>query len=87
MDTQAPANVLDAIQRSALSVDGAWFIEKVLVRKVGPQLFVDLHLEVDPNATVQRGHQIAHAVKDAIMRDSPKIADVLVHVEPGKPRR
>lgn len=86
MDTQPREDALAAIRRSAARVEGAWFVEKVLVRKMGPQLFVDLHLEVDPEATVRRGHQIAHQVKDAIMADTPAVADVLVHVEPGTGR-
>jgi cation diffusion facilitator family transporter len=86
MDPQAPDAVLESVVRSAGRVEGAWHVEKVLVRKMGPRLFVDLHLEVDPCATVQRGHQIAHSVKDAVMADLPAVADVLIHVEPGRPQ-
>jgi divalent metal cation (Fe/Co/Zn/Cd) transporter len=34
---------------------------------------------------VREGHQIAHAVKRAIQENDPRIADVLVHIEPAKP--
>jgi len=84
MDARPPEDVVSSIARTAEGVEGAWRVEKVLVRKMGPQLFVDLHLEVDPLATVQRGHEIAHRVKDAVMAQSRAIADVLVHIEPGR---
>jgi divalent metal cation (Fe/Co/Zn/Cd) transporter len=60
-------------------VDG---VEKCIVRKVGYQYFVDMHVEVDPQMTVLRSHQIAHAVKDKIRDAKPAVSDVLIHIEP-----
>lgn len=57
-------------------------VDKVLVRKMGFQLMVDLHLEVDPEESVRVGHEIAHKVKDILRYEIPAIADVLIHVEP-----
>jgi divalent metal cation (Fe/Co/Zn/Cd) transporter len=51
---------------------------------MGYQLFVDMHIEVDPQLTVERAHQIAHTVKDVVRRKLPLVHDVLVHIEPGK---
>ena len=82
MDTKPKTALVDSIEALALSIDGARLVEKVLVRKMGPKLYVDLHLEVDPDLTVQRAHTIAHGVKDAIMSTRPEVADVLIHVEP-----
>ena len=58
-------------------------MEKCLVRKMGYLFFVDMHVEVDPQMTVQRAHQIAHEVKDTIRRELPAVHDVLVHIEPA----
>lgn len=82
MDTTPHASLSDGFRATALKVDGAEAIEKVLVRKMGPRLYVDLHLEVNPSLTVLEAHAIAHAVKDRIMEDWRQVADVLVHVEP-----
>jgi divalent metal cation (Fe/Co/Zn/Cd) transporter len=59
-------------------------VEKCLVRKVGYYYFVDMHVEVDPNMTVQRSHEIAHGVKDKIRGQIPSVRDVLVHIEPAR---
>jgi len=52
---------------------------------------VDLHLEVDPEMTVWRSHEIAHEVRMKIVESLDWVADVLVHVEPaprgGRPSR
>lgn len=82
MDTTPRTNLADAIRETALEIDGARFVEKLLVRKMGPRLLIDLHLEVDPDSTVRRAHEIAHNVKDLIISKWPQVADVLVHVEP-----
>jgi divalent metal cation (Fe/Co/Zn/Cd) transporter len=41
-----------------------------------------MHVEVDPQMTVLRSHEIAHAVKDKIRATMPAVNDVLVHIEP-----
>jgi divalent metal cation (Fe/Co/Zn/Cd) transporter len=41
-----------------------------------------MHVEVDPQMTVLRSHEIAHAVKDKIREEMPTVNDVLVHIEP-----
>ncbi len=84
MDASPEAPLIESIHAAALKVEGALFVEKVLVRKMGPQLYVDLHLEVDPELPVREAHRIAHQVKDGIMANRAEIADVLVHVEPAK---
>ena len=84
MDTTPELPLLTGIRESALRVAGAHDVEKLLVRKTGHRLYVDLHLEVDPHMTVEKGHAIAHEVKDAIRRDRPQVADVMVHVEPDR---
>ncbi len=86
MDTTPDTSLIDSIQTDALEIEGAKFVEKVLVRKMGPHLYVDLHLEVDSTLTVREAHKIAHAVKDMIIRRWPRVADVLVHVEPHSPQ-
>lgn len=84
MDATPESAMLDRIRQSAKRVDGAHDVEKLLVRKTGHRVYVDLHLEVDPQMTVERAHGIAHDVKDAIMRDHTTVADVMVHVEPAR---
>ncbi len=41
-----------------------------------------MHLEVDPQMTVLRSHEIAHAVKDKVRAAMPNVCDVLIHIEP-----
>ena len=58
-------------------------VEKCYARKTGFKYHVDLHLEVDPEMTVRRSHELAHEVQEHIRERLDWVADVLVHVEPA----
>jgi cation diffusion facilitator family transporter len=82
MDTAPDREIKNEIQRLAETIPGVAHVEKCFVRKMGYQLYVDMHVEVDAQMTVLRSHEIAHAVKDKIRDAMPAVSDVLVHIEP-----
>jgi cation diffusion facilitator family transporter len=82
MDKAVPSEITNDIRRIALQVEGVSGIEKCFVRKMGFELFVDIHIEVDGNKSVAEGHRIAHEVKNLIMQERKNVYDVLTHVEP-----
>ena len=82
MDAAPSPEIIDQIRRIAGTTPGVDHVEKCIVRKVGYQYFVDMHVEVDPQMTVLDSHKIAHDVKDKIRDALPAVSDVMVHVEP-----
>jgi len=82
MDRAPDRELVRKIAAVAETVPGVANVEKCHVRKMGWQLFADMHVEVDPQMTVLRSHEIAHAVKDKIREAMPNVSDVLVHIEP-----
>lgn len=85
MDTAAPSDLELEVRRVAQTVAGVVNLDKCRVRKSGLSYLVDIHVRVDPELTVAAGHEIAHAVKDALLLSSLRIGDVLVHIEPAAP--
>jgi len=83
MDTAPRGEIVDRVRKAAAAVPGVVRIDKSLVRKMGLSFYVDLHVEVDGKISVREGHHIAHEVKRAIQKSDPRIADVLVHIEPA----
>jgi cation diffusion facilitator family transporter len=83
-DALPGTRITQEIQPIANTVPGVIDIEKCFVRKMGFDYYVDLHVVVDGNLPVRRGHEIAHQVKDAIQSAYPRVADVLVHIEPNE---
>lgn len=86
MDAAPDPGVVQEIRDIAMTITGVEEVEKCLVRKMGYHFFVDMHVEVAPEMTVQRAHDIAHEVKNAVRRQIPMVYDVLVHVEPAGQR-
>jgi cation diffusion facilitator family transporter len=85
MDTAPPKELETTVRAITAGVRGVVEVEKCRVRKMGIAYYVDLHIGVAAEMTVREGHQISHAVKDAIRTVRPEIADVLVHIEPVEP--
>ena len=84
MDRSPNRELIDRIRTIAAATPGVEAVEKCFVRKMGYQYLVDMHVEVDPDMTVLRSHEIAHEVKDKVRAELPRVLDVLVHVEPRR---
>ena len=82
MDTAPGHEIVEQVRRVAANIPGVEGVEKCFVRKVGYYYYVDLHVEVDPQMTVERSHTIAHDVKDKVRAEILSVRDVLVHIEP-----
>lgn len=82
MDEQVYPDLIKEIRKVTMTVPGVHGTEKCFVRKSGFSHYVDLHINVDGNCSVQKGHDIAHEVQDTIIRTMPQVAQVLIHVEP-----
>lgn len=83
MDEAVPQNFENEVRALALAVPGVRALDKVRMRKSGLSHLVDIQVRVDGDLTVRAGHDIAHAVKDALVASrSHAISDVTVHIEP-----
>jgi cation diffusion facilitator family transporter len=84
MDRAPDREIIEQIRAVAKAVPGVAAVEKTHVRKMGYQFFVDMHVEVDPQMTVESSHRIGHEVKDKVRAAIPSVRDVLIHIEPVK---
>jgi cation diffusion facilitator family transporter len=82
MDAMPNEQRIQHIRHVALSVPGVLGVEKIYARKAGLQYYVELHLEVDPQMTVQDSHDLATRTRFLIREQLDWIADVVVHIEP-----
>lgn len=85
MDEAVSREFENEVRAIALGVSGVQALDKCRVRKSGLSHIVDIQVRVDGGLTVREGHDIAHAVKDALIASVPHaITDVSVHIEPMK---
>jgi len=83
LDRGATPAVKARIESIALGITDVESVHKIRTRNMGPGIYLDLHVLVDGNLTVRRGHDIATDVKRALLDDGPEILDAVVHLEPA----
>lgn len=84
MDEHQYDDLIDEIRIKSLEVEGVLGTEKCFIRKSGMQFHVDLHAIVDGNISVEKGHWIAHNLKDYLRNEIPNLGHVLIHIEPDE---
>ncbi|MHC4884121.1 MAG: cation diffusion facilitator family transporter [Planctomycetota bacterium] len=82
IDAGAPLTMCDELQQTALGVKGVETAHALRTRYLGATLAVDLHITVDPQLSVCRGHAISQRVEEALREDFETVTDVIVHIEP-----
>ncbi len=83
MDAVSPA-LRDEILEAA-RVPGVLEVRRVRLRLVGADLFADLTLSADRDASLEEAHDIATRVEESVRGIHPQ-ADVVVHIDPAGPR-
>jgi len=69
------------IEKIILSTGGVLGCHDLRTRKMGDMILVDVHIEVDANATVQVGHDIALAAANQVKAQLP-VLNVMTHIDP-----
>ncbi|MGE0591952.1 MAG: cation diffusion facilitator family transporter [Vicinamibacterales bacterium] len=77
-----PEEALRALVASVPDVIGC---EKIRTRGSADYVFLDLHLWLDGQMSLQQAHATSHVVKDRLMAAYPQLADVVIHIEPPPP--
>jgi cation diffusion facilitator family transporter len=57
-------------------------IHRVRSRRLGGAIFVDMHMLVDPDATVEQAHDVSEAYREHLKELNEDLLDVLIHIEP-----
>jgi len=82
LDVAPPKHFEDQVRAAALDVPGVRGVEKCRIRKSGTQYFVEIHVQVDGQATVRQGHDIGGRVRSTLKSADLRIADAFIHIEP-----
>ena len=70
------------VENVVLEVPGVRSCHKVRTRGWEGNIFIDLHIQVDPELSTLRSHEITHAVEDRIKSGIDGVRDVVIHPEP-----
>ncbi len=82
IDTGVDESTLKKISGIISSVSGVVAIHQLRTRSHGDHVFVDVHIQVQPNISVSEGHYISEQVHLMLMNQLDCVADVTVHIDP-----
>jgi len=82
LDT-APKGLAEKVEKVAASVNGVVNAHAIRIRPSGAHTFIDMHITMDGNCTLNEAHAATELIENAIHAIiSP--ADITVHVEPAR---
>ena len=82
MDRAVDEEEVQAIRKTLLATPGVAGVHDIRTRKMGDMVVVDAHLEVDATLTVEAGHNIAVAARQAVMQRH-RVLNLMTHVDPA----
>ncbi len=82
IDTSIVSN--EIIEKIAKSVPGVIETHKIRTRGKRSQIYVDLHITVDPSFSIEEAHQISDNVESKLKESIPGVTEVLIHIEPNE---
>jgi cation diffusion facilitator family transporter len=83
VDEALPGDEMDRIEAAiagARTPEVAGY-HKLRARRAGSRRYIDLHVQYRSGTSLERAHELAHAMRDSIEADIPH-AEVLIHAEP-----
>jgi cation diffusion facilitator family transporter len=82
LDT-APRGLAEKIEKVAANIPGVVDAHAIRIRPSGAHMFIDMHVTMDGNVSLNTAHTTTEAIEDAILKEISH-ADVTVHVEPAE---
>jgi cation diffusion facilitator family transporter len=79
------SKTLEQIQTIINSQQGVHQWHQLRTRSVGREVFLDVHILVDPALNITEAHKIADLLETSLMEQLSRPANVMVHVEPDLP--
>lgn len=74
--------MLEELSAGIHEIPGVRSLHQLRARRMGPNVLVDVHVEVDGATTVSDGHQVAERVRRFVEQRKSDVTEVLVHIDP-----
>jgi cation diffusion facilitator family transporter len=71
-----------AIEFVVNSIEGAKGCHNIRTRGSMNSIYLDLHILVDKNMSIEDSHRIADIIEEKIKQEFPSVVDIVVHIEP-----
>ncbi len=81
VDTAQSASYVEEVESRIQEVDGVRDVHSIRTRRMGPDVLVDVHLQVEPYVSASEGHHIGDWVSRYLLASFEEINDVIVHID------
>lgn len=71
----------EKVRSVSSQIDGIRGLHNIVVHDADNGLHVEMHLETDPNASLETAHEIASRLESAIRSNINEVAEVVTHIE------
>ncbi|MCF7981856.1 MAG: cation diffusion facilitator family transporter [Pseudomonadales bacterium] len=81
VDTGLSKEETDAIKKVIVSMEGVRSAHNLRTRQMGSDIFLDVHIRVNPRVSVSEGHQIGEWVTKRLLEQFQSIKDLTYHID------
>lgn len=87
LDANMDPEIIKKIKSITLSVEGVEDLHDIKVRRSGPFVFAELHIETRKGLPVKKAYKIIEMVKKAVKADIKNLDTLTVQMEPSKKKK
>ncbi len=87
IDTSLSDELLNGAKQEIQAVPGVRNCHDLTGRYYGSMIFMEVHIEVDPELTVLESHSIANMARERVRSRFAEVSNLLVHIDPFDPER
>ena len=87
IDTSPSEELLSEAKEEIRSVPGVKNCHDLAGRYYGNMIFMEVHIEVDPDLTVLESHSIANKARERVRSRFEEVSNLLVHIDPFESKK
>ncbi|MDH5737286.1 MAG: cation diffusion facilitator family transporter, partial [Gammaproteobacteria bacterium] len=81
VDTALSQADVDELKKTVMAAEGVRGVHNIRTRKMGNDVLLDVHLQVNPAVSVSEGHHIGEWVTRDLLLRFDFLADIIVHID------
>ncbi len=81
VDTAQSQSYVRELRKQIQEIEGIRGVHSIRTRRMGPDVLVDVHVQVEPYVSVSEGHHIGEWVTRNLLDSFDDINDVIVHID------
>lgn len=82
IDRSCTDEEIEQIRECVMEIDGVKNIDKLMTRRFGSKIYVDLEIAEDADMSLLEAHRVAELVHDNIEAKIPEVKHCMIHVNP-----